>query len=153
MLVPPEWMSRATSWRANTSCSMKCAMRQVGCPAGLPGKARLRLPLSKGEQRLAAITAGRFAAGRIVIAPRMSLGLDQANELEERQLAFVLVAVVAGHQNDARTVAVPDAADRHLDLVVGRAVDRIGEAYEADDLAVRRPIDVKVSACVHGPAW
>ena len=36
---------------------------------GRPGKARLRLPPSRGEQRRAAITAGVFAIGRIVTLP------------------------------------------------------------------------------------
>jgi hypothetical protein len=79
-------------------------------------------------------------------------GLDQSDEFQERQLALVLVAVIAGHQDDARSFAIPDPAYRDLDLVVGRAVDRIGKADEADELPVGCPVDVEISACVHGPA-
>ena len=75
-------------------------MRQPlgGRAAGRAGKARFRLPLSSGERRRAAITAGTLAMGRIVISPRRVQAADQATQ---RDLAFVLVAVVAGHEQHA----------------------------------------------------
>jgi hypothetical protein len=42
--------------------------------AGLPGKARLRLPSSIGETRAPANAAGRFAAGMTIRRPLMSEG-------------------------------------------------------------------------------
>ena len=84
----------------------------VGVPAGSPGKARLRLPPSSGEQRLAAMTAGVLAIGRIVTRPAHRFRLEPADELGERQLALIFVAVIAGHQEERRTLAIADDGDQ-----------------------------------------
>ena len=102
-------------------------MRQPlgGRAAGRAGKARFRLPLSSGERRRAAITAGTLAMGRIVISPHAGR-VQAADQATQRDLAFVLVAVVAGHEQHARPLAIADAADRGLDLVIGERSTEYG---------------------------
>ncbi len=53
---------------------MKCAIAAVGRPSGSPGKLRLRLPSSIGEQRWPASAAGRFSAGMMISRPWMLAG-------------------------------------------------------------------------------
>ncbi len=53
---------------------MKWAIAAVGPPSGSPGKLRLRLPPSIGEQRWPASAAGRLAAGRMISRPWIAPG-------------------------------------------------------------------------------
>ena len=103
-------------------------MRQPlgGRAAGRARKARFRLPLSSGERRRAAITAGTLAMGRIVISRAHAGRVQAADQATQRDLAFVLVAVVAGHEQHARPLAIADAADRGLDLVIGERSTEYG---------------------------
>ena len=76
-------------------------MRWVGVPSGIAGKARFRLPPSSGEQRFDARTAGALAIGRMVTAPRIARRVQPADQPGQGELALVLVAMVAGHQQHA----------------------------------------------------
>ena len=47
---------------------------------------------------------------------------ESADQLAERDLPFVLVAVIAGHREDSRPRVILDAGDGDLDPAIGRAV-------------------------------
>ena len=49
-----------------------------------------------------AIAAGKFADGRMMMRPCTSAGSRLADQPAERDLAFVFVAVIAGHQQNRR---------------------------------------------------
>jgi len=120
-----------------------------GCAVGVAREGPVEIALV--DRRGAAARHGGGEVGRgqdNQPAPDVP-GLDAADQVAEPDLAFPFVAMVTGHQHQARAVAVANPADRHLDLVVGRAVDRIGEAEEADLLAVFGPGDVGEGACMH----
>ena len=99
---------------------------RVGVPSGSPGNARFRLPSSIGEVRVPARAAGRFAAGMTMIRPWTAARIDRADQLAQRDLALVLVAVVARHQEDRRPGAVLDHRDRDLDPLPSRRVTECG---------------------------
>jgi hypothetical protein len=67
--------------------------------------------------------------------------LEAADQLAERDLTFVFVAVVARHQQDARPLAMLDAGDGYRNPAIGRAVHRIGQPDKAVLLAVAVEID------------
>jgi len=69
------------------------------------------------------------------------LRFEAADQFAERDLALVFVAVVAGHQQDSRAVAVLDAGNRDRDPAIGRAVHRIGQPDKAVLFAIAVKID------------
>ncbi len=116
---------------------------------GIAGKGPVEVTVVEGRAALGRHHRRQVGRRQDRDAAAYRFRLEQPDQLEQSQLALVFVAVVAGHQHDARAVAVGDPADRNLDLVVGRAVDRIGKADEADLLAVRIPGNVAIGAGVH----
>ena len=69
------------------------------------------------------------------------LGLERAGQFRQRHLAFVLVAMIARHQQHARTVAILDADHRDRQPAIGGAVHRMGQPQEAGLLAVLGKIE------------
>ena len=63
------------------------------------------------------------------------VGLEAPRQLHQRDLALVLVAVIAGDQQDGRTLAVLDAGDRHREPAIGRAMHRMRQAQKGRLLA------------------
>src|SRR6266851_8777355 len=85
----------------------------------------------------------------------MQLGrLEAADQPAERDLALVFVAMIAGHQEDARSraIAAPiaDLGDRDRDPAIGRAVHRMRQAQKAGLLAVAVEIDLRRKTAFHG---
>src|SRR6516164_6250264 len=68
-------------------------------------------------------------------------GLEAADELAERDLALVLVAVVACDQQDSRALAVLDGSDWDRNPAISRAVNRIRQPDKTVLLAVPLEID------------
>src|SRR5262249_53406639 len=60
----------------------------------------------------------------------------------DRDLALVLVAVVAGHQQHARPIAVADAGCGDRDPAIGGAVHRMRQAEETYLFAVLVEVDI-----------
>jgi len=74
------------------------------------------------------------------------LGIQVADQLGGRDLALVLVTMVAGHGKQRRALAVLDAGDRDGDVAIGRAVHRERQFEPAHLLAVGFEIDLAADA-------
>src|SRR5215469_9830829 len=75
-------------------------------------------------------------------------GLEAADELAERDLALVLVAVVARHQQDSRALAVLDGSDWDRNPAISRPVNRIRQPDKTVLLAVPLEIDFGLKAAL-----
>src|SRR5206468_1807372 len=69
------------------------------------------------------------------------LSSEAADQLAERDLALVFIAVIPGHQQDSWSIAVFDASDRDRNPAIGRAVHRIRQPDKAVLFAVAVEID------------
>jgi hypothetical protein len=80
--------------------------------------------------------------------------IESADQPAESDLAFVLVAVIAGHQQDARAFAIAAGVaylgDRDRHPAVRGAVNRIWQAEKAGLLAIAIEIDLGGKAAPHG---
>ena len=100
-------------------------------PSGRPGNTRFMLPPSIGEVRF-----GR-AEGRIVHGrqdddpPGNFLRCEPAGEIEQRDRAFVFVAVVGAGQERRRPLAPLDHGDRDHQRAPSRGVVGIGQLQKA----------------------
>ncbi len=77
-------------------------------------------------------------------------GIEAPDQVQQRNLALVLVAVVAGAEVERGPWAVADHADRDADPAVGRGVAGVRQLQVADLLAV--PIEVDEAADPGFPA-
>ena len=77
-----------------------------------------------------------------MIRPLTVVG-SSTHQLVQRDLAFVLVAVISSQQQDGRSGAVPNDTDRHGNHTPGRLVAGIRKAENADLLPINVKVDVR----------
>ena len=129
-----------TAAAARARCTS--AICAVAVPSGVAGKRAIEVALvDRRGARAGGSAAGKFADVRKINRPRTSLASSARSSVRVGDLALVLVAVIAGHQQHARTRAVADAGDRDRDPAIGRTVHRMRQAQEADLLAVAVEVD------------
>jgi len=94
-------------------------------PVGSPGKLGRRKVRHRQQDQL----------------PADRLRLDLANQLRHDDLAFVFVAVVAGHHEHDRPFAVADRRDRNRQPAIRGAMHGMRQAQIARVLALRIEVD------------
>ena len=140
--LPPECRSIAKSLPGISTCSMPVGDLLGDVAILSPGKARLRLPPSIGEVRVAAMAAGKIGRRHDDQPTAHVVRLERADQLASPIWPSHSSPWLPADQHDAGTVAVLDPDDRDRDPAVGRAVHRVRHAHESASLALGREIDV-----------
>ena len=124
---------KRTRVRKSASCSF-------GGPSGRPGKERLKLA-PEGQLRVFAFEAAGERTGTTIDAAVHLLRLQLLQQPHRRDLALVLVAVVAGEDEHRRAVAVRDRGDVDERARPAGGVRDPREREVPDLLARRREVD------------
>jgi hypothetical protein len=86
------------------------------------------------------MTAGKFAALRTMSRPLQLCRIERTHEFHQGDLAFVFVAVIAGHQQHRRPAAAGRDGDRDGNPAISRFVRGVRQLQEAVPEA--RPLEV-----------
>ena len=121
-------------------------MAKVGVPPASPGKAPVHVAaVDRGHSRV--LDDRRVVQRRKHDQPPVhALRVELSDQSLCDDLAFVLVAVVAGAHQRGGSATVADAGDRHGDDPVGVAVVRVPDLEPAHPASGRLEIDAAVDA-------
>jgi len=124
----------------------------LGCAMGIAGKSAIEIAVvqrrataSRHDRRCIGKRNNRDAATHVG-------GRQQPSQSRQRDLAFILVAVIAGHEQQAWAVAVAHANQGNLYLKIRRTIDRERNRQIVHRLAVGIQVKVVKNAGMHGAA-
>ena len=110
----------------------KAEICAVIVPRVSPGKVRLKLRPSTGETRWPAIDRVDVVCRHQDQPALDAAGIELADQLADRDLPFVFVAVIAGFEHHGRPAAVLDHGERDARHAPGVVVRRMRDHQEPD---------------------